>query len=144
MNASDALALVADRLRAHAVVIEHSIPVYCEAEEYDLEQVLAVELAKGSLHIVVAAAAARYEEGAARAGVKGDRELVVSLAYLPGMTAPPVVVLTLSCQLAAWLHGYPETGSWLKVTEEAAMPDGADVSGRQITLKTTDVLRAER
>lgn len=143
MNGAAALTLVADRLRTHPVIVQHAIPVLCEAEEHDLEAVLTQELAKGSLHIVVAAGVARYETGA-RAGVKGGRDLVVSLAYMPGMTPPPVVVLELSCQLAAWLHGWPESGAAIAVAEEAPMPDGADISGRQITLTISDVLRAER
>lgn len=143
MNGSDALTLAAERLRTHPVIVEHSIPVLCEAEEHDLEAVLTQELAKGSLHIVVAAGAARYEPGA-RAGVKGTRDLIVTLAYLPGMAAPPVVVLALSCQLAAWLHGWPDAGAALSVTEETPIPDGADIAGRQITLTISDVLRAER
>lgn len=145
MNASEALAMVASRVRTHPVIVEHDIAVHCEAEAHDIERVLEVELAKGSLHVVVGAGVARYEAGsAARAGVKGARDIVVSLAYMPGMEPPPVVVLTLSCQLAAWLHGWPDVGACMVVTEEAPMPDGADVSGRQITLSITDVLRAER
>jgi len=143
MNVTEAVALAVERLRAYPVIVEHEIQVLSEAEAHDLEAVISQELAKGSLHIVVAAGSASYEAGA-RAGVKGTRTLVVTLAYLPGMAPPPVVVLGLSSRLAGWLHGWPATGSALAVTEEAPIPDGADVAGRQIILSIPEVLLAER
>jgi hypothetical protein len=143
MTGSETLQMVAERLRSHPVIAEHAITVLTEAEEHDLEAVIAQELAKGGLHAVVAAGAAVFEPGA-RAAIKGARDVLVTLAYQPGMTPPPVNVFGLSCELAAWLHGWPDTGLTLAVTEEAPVPDGADISGRQIILNISELLRAAR
>lgn len=139
------IALVVDRLKAHAAVIEHTLPVFSEAEEYDLEATLEQELAKGGLHLVVAAGDATFGGDAptARAGVKGTREIVVTLAYLPGLRPPPVPPLVLAESLCRWLHGHPETGAWLRVTREGPVPEGAAIAGRQISLRADSVLRRE-
>lgn len=140
------MTLLADRIRAHALVLAHTVPVYTEAEEADLEAVLVQELAKGGLHIVLALGEAKRSSGGSRNGIRVVREVVVSLAYIPGLTPPPLPPVELAEALAGWLHGWPLPGAvspvWCEVEREAPLPDGADVSGRQLTLVFSDFVEA--
>lgn len=144
MNTVHNLSILKDRILAHSGVNAHAITVISESEELDVESVIEREVAKGGLHIVAAAGGLQTEGDRAKGGMRVRRALVVTLAYIPGLTPPPVNVLSLSESLCEWLHGYPSDGGWFAVSGEGAIPDGADVAGRQITFEINDVLRAVR
>lgn len=144
MNTAAHLAVLKARILTHADVATHSIAVISEAEQSDIETVIAQELTKGGLHIVVAAGGLQTKGDRAKGGMQAERTLVVTLAYIPGLNPPAVNVLSLSESLCEWLHGQASGGVWFSVVSEGAIPEEADVSGRQIIFEINDVLRAVR
>jgi len=146
MNGTDAINQIKQRIEAHPLVVANAIGVHSEAEHFDLESLLMAELNKGGLHVVVALGTLEPAGTATRNGAKFTREAVVSIVYVPGLSTPPVVPLELSEALAQWLHGMPlapqPSFAWVTLAGEQPMPDGADVSGRQITLKFPEFVDA--
>lgn len=138
MRGTEILGEIQTRLEAHPLVIQYALPVYTEAEHYDLEAVLIQELAKGGLHLVVALGGLVSTGAASRNAAPFTREAIVTLAYVPGLSPPPIVPVALSEALAPWLHGHQlvhaPRAAWLTLTDEAPLPEGGDVAGRQLTL----------
>lgn len=137
MRAQDLAPALAARIAAHPLVQDHGLRVLCEADEHDLEGRMQEELAKGGLHLVLAAGEAPAQKSARRA-VLLERAWVVTLAHIPGLRPPPLSPLLLAEALAGWLHGWwPQDGGphYLSLDSEGPVPEGGDIAGRQLVLR---------
>ena len=136
---------------AHPLVVEHAIPVISEAEHPDLEGVCAQAFASGGLRIVIAAGGTQLDADSVSAPRRGTlrlaRRYIITLGYVPGMGALPITAAALSEALMQALHGAdldePALGRRLwALAEEAPVPDGADIAGRQLTLTAPESYRS--
>ena len=145
MTAPALLDRVAELAAQAPSVQAHGLSIVVEHHHRDFGA--AIEQAMNQGPVLVVSAGSAEAPGAAedRQAAMLSRSVVLTIAYVEGVSLMPVSPLSLATEIIACVHGRDRVSGrahsdthWLRVESEEPLPPESPVSGRQITFRARE------